>query len=68
MASKDPIKYKVLLTKQAARFLSTIPKNYYQIISEHLLEMEDNPFPAGIIKLHGSGNEYRIRVGVYRIL
>ena len=65
--NKQP-KYQVTLTRQAEKFLSKIPKNYYQSISEHLIALGNNPFPHGSIKLHGSDNDYRIRVGPYRIL
>ncbi len=68
MASNEANDYQVVLTKQAKKFLSTIPKNYYRIISQHLLNLEQDPFPQGSIKLKGSENEYRLRVGVYRIL
>ena len=68
MVSNEPNEYQVVLTKQAKKFLSTIPKNYYRIISQHLLNLEHDPFPHGSIKLKGSENEYRSRVGVYRIL
>ena len=64
---KQP-EYHVTLTRQAEKFLSKIPKNYYQLISEHLVALGNNPFPHGSIKLHGNDNDYRIRVGPYRIL
>jgi mRNA interferase RelE/StbE len=66
--NNKPPKYQVTLTRQAERFLSKIPKNYYQLISEHLVALGNNPFPNGSIKLHGGDNDYRIRVGPYRIL
>jgi len=49
MASNEPNKYQVVLTKQAKKFLSTIPKNYYRIISQHLLNLEHDPFRHGSI-------------------
>lgn len=66
MASNEPNDYQVVLTKQTKKFLSVIPKNYYRILSKHLLNLEHDPFPQGSIKLKGSENEYRLRVGVYR--
>ena len=58
----------VILTRQAQKFLNSLPKNYYRLLSGHLLSLEQNPFPHGSIKLKGSENEYRLRIGVYRIL
>ncbi|MCY7310426.1 MAG: type II toxin-antitoxin system RelE/ParE family toxin [Chitinophagaceae bacterium] len=33
-----------------------------------ILSLEGNPRPHAAIKLQGGNNEYRMRVGVYRIL
>ena len=60
--------YQVTITRQAEKFLSKVPKNYYQLISEHLIALGKNPFSHGSIKLHGIDNDYRIRLGSYRIL
>lgn len=69
MASNAANEYQLVFTKQVEKFLSTIvPKKYYRNITDHLLELKYNPFPHGSIKLQGSQNEYRLRVGVYRIL
>ncbi len=68
MALKGQNEYAVVITKQAQKNLADLPKNYYHKISEHLLQLEQDPFPHGSIKLQGSQNDYRLRVGVYRIL
>jgi mRNA interferase RelE/StbE len=48
--------------------LDKLPTNYYQLIIKHLLDLEQNPRPFGCVKLAGSENIYRIRVGVYRVV
>jgi mRNA interferase RelE/StbE len=37
-------------------------------INEKILELAENPRPSGVIKLEGSNDTYRIRVGSYRVL
>jgi mRNA interferase RelE/StbE len=60
--------YNVIIGKKAEKMLDELPNNYYQLIIGHLLDLEQNPRPFGSIKLSGSKNAYRIRVGVYRII
>jgi len=60
--------YNVIVSKQAEKMLDKLPDEYYKSISKHLLSLEQNPRPLGCIKLVGSDNAYRIRVGVYRII
>ena len=43
------------------------PAQLHDRISRKLLELEDNPRPHGIQKLHGQ-DRYRIRIGDYRVL
>ena len=68
MASKGPEKFIVLISRSAKKELANIPKDYYSLITEHLLRLEENPFPFGSIKLSGKKDEYRLRVGQYRII
>ncbi len=68
MALKNTNKDIVLISKSAKKELSNIPSTYYRLITDHLLNLENNPFPHGSIKLMGHENGYRLRVGQYRIL
>ena len=61
-------KYHVELSRQASKFLSKLPTNYYRLISDHLLELQNDPFPPGCKKLKGTDDQYRLRAGTYRIL
>ena len=37
-------------------------------IVQRLEELQDDPFPSGVVKLRGRKDTYRTRVGDYRIL
>jgi mRNA interferase RelE/StbE len=60
--------YKVVVGKSVLKFLKNIPVNYRNSISNHISNLSNNPRPFGCIKLSGSENSYRIRVGIYRII
>jgi mRNA interferase RelE/StbE len=60
--------YEVIINKQVLKSLDKIPVVYLSGIQETVNSLADNPRPFGCIKLTGSINSYRIRVGVYRII
>ncbi len=62
------MKYTIVITKKAKKELAEIPKVYYNNIVEHIFALASNPRPADCKKLKNTENEYRIRVGVYRII
>ena len=39
-----------------------------QRVNDALLALEDEPRPHGVVKLSGTVNEWRIRIGDYRII
>ena len=45
-----------------------IPSPWYESIEERMLALAENPRPPGCKKLKDAGGDWRIRVGVYRIL
>ena len=47
--------------------LNRLPKSVQRRISIALAGIKENPFAYGAIKLKGYENEYRIRVGNYRV-
>jgi mRNA interferase RelE/StbE len=59
--------YTVILKRSAERELDRLPAQTHERISSKLLELEDNPRPHGVQKLHGQ-DRYRIRIGDYRVL
>ncbi len=61
-------KYKVLFDKRYNKDLKQVHPTYHKAIKEISLALANNPRPEGSIKLKGSDNLYRIRVGPYRII
>jgi mRNA interferase RelE/StbE len=61
-------KYKVLFAKKYTKDLRHIPPSYHKAIMEASISLGENPRPIGYIKLKGSENLYRIRIGPYRII
>ena len=63
----NKLRYEVLFPKSVRKELDKINDVYYSKICSKINEMEQNPRLIGSIKLSDS-DEYRIIVGVYRIL
>jgi mRNA interferase RelE/StbE len=57
----------VLITKKAAKELDKIPDQLAKNISFHLVALAQNPLPTNSKKLSGENN-YRLRIGVYRVI
>lgn len=60
--------YTVIISGNARKQLKEIPSAYARKIRDHIDGLAQNPRPYGYTKLKGYEDEYRIRVGVYRIL
>ncbi len=60
--------YHVLISRDASKQLKEIPASYARKIRDHIDGLAADPRPSGCKKLKGYEDEYRIRVGVYRIL
>jgi len=60
--------YEILLARQAERDLRRLPAEIFHRIVRQMRELAQFPRPHGCRKLKDSGNDYRIRVGDYRIL
>jgi len=60
--------YEILLERNAERDLRKLPKDAFHRVVLSLKSLVQNPRPPGTRKIVGSGNDWRIRVGVYRIL
>jgi len=59
--------YQVIIPKPVQKQLDDLPDDVFKRAIEKLDELKDNPRPHGCIKLRGFKNEYRIRIGDYRI-
>ena len=62
------MKYTILIKKKAEKELLRLQRNDVLKIREAINRLAENPRPRGSKKLTGSTNEYRLRVGNYRIL
>lgn len=65
--SPQGVKYEVRIVPAAEKELDKFPTPVHTRISRRILSLEDNPRPRGTKKLSGR-EEYRLRVGDYRIL
>lgn len=61
------MKYEVRILRSAEKEMDKLPTAVHTRISQRLLSLEDNPRPRGARKLSGR-EEYRLRVGDYRVL
>ena len=60
--------YKVEIAKSAVKELAKLPVKQAVRITKKISQLTHNPRPNGCVKLTGSTNEYRIRIGNYRVL
>jgi mRNA interferase RelE/StbE len=60
--------YRVELKPSARKELERLPDHVIARIMPRLETFAANPRPAGCRKLHGGHNEWRIRVGDYRVV
>jgi mRNA interferase RelE/StbE len=62
------MRYIVEFTASAAREFRALDRQMQRRISGKLLELAEDPFPAGVRKFHGEEDHWRIRVGDYRVI
>ncbi len=60
--------YSVFLEKRAERDLKKLPTDLFYRIMPVIQALRNNPRPSGCLKLKNTLQDYRIRVGDYRIL
>jgi len=58
---------KLLITKKAEKELDKLPDKLAKTIAGAILVLAQNPYPPNSKKLSGQNN-YRLRVGSYRVL
>jgi len=59
--------YQVIIPKPVQKQLDDLHDDIFKRAIEKLDGLKENPRPIGCIKLKGFKNEYRIRIGDYRI-
>jgi len=60
--------YTIIFKNKARKELLSLPDKVIEVIEVKIDSLIENPLPHGYKKLKGSNNEYRIRVGNYRIV
>ena len=59
--------YQVIIPKPVQKQLDSLPESIRDTTLKRLMALKDNPRPRGCVKLKGYENEYRLRIGGYRI-
>jgi mRNA interferase RelE/StbE len=59
--------YSIVVPKSVQKQLDRLPEQVYQRILPKIRLLAEDPRPAGSIKLKGVNDEYRIRIGDYRL-
>ena len=60
--------FEITFSKSAVKEIESLDNPLIERIWEKIEHLVQNPRPAGCLKLQGSNNLWRIRVGDYRIL
>ena len=60
--------YKVILKPSVVKELKAIPKRDHRRITIAIELLSENPFPNNARKIAGHTNDYRVRVGDWRII
>ena len=60
--------YDVLIERTAERDLRRLPADVHDRVVAAIIPLATNPRPPGSKKLTGTRNDWRIRVGDYRVL
>ncbi len=60
--------YEVYVEKAAENDLKRLPTSTFDRIAYQIKTLAENPRPSGCRKLTGSKNDWRVRIGDYRVL
>lgn len=59
--------YEIIVPKPVQKQLDALPDDIRKRVLENILRLVKDPRPPGVKKLKGFDNEYRIRIGDYRV-
>ena len=59
--------YAIVISKSVQKQIDNLPNDLVERVIEKIQNLASEPRPDGIVKLKGSDNEYRIRIGDYRV-
>ncbi len=59
--------YQVIVPKPVQKQLDSLPDIVRKRVLKRIVALKETPCPLGCVKLKGYENEYRIRIGNYRV-
>jgi mRNA interferase RelE/StbE len=59
--------YAIVISKSVQKQIDNLPNDVVERVIEKIQNLASEPRPDGIVKLKGFDNEYRIRIGDYRV-
>lgn len=59
--------YTIITPKAVRKQLDALSDDVYNRIAKKIEQLAEDPRPDGVVKMKGSDNEYRIRIGDYRV-
>jgi mRNA interferase RelE/StbE len=59
--------YTIIISKSIHKQIDSLPDELKMRIVEKVNNLKEEPRPTGIVKLKGYANEYRLRIGDYRV-
>ncbi|MEH2026573.1 type II toxin-antitoxin system RelE family toxin [Nostoc sp.] len=59
--------YAIVISKSVQKQIDNLPNDVALRVIEKMQNLASQARPDGIVKLKGSDNEYRIRIGDYRV-
>lgn len=67
-AREDPTQYSIRLTSAAAKQFADLPHADRAKVKAAIDRLGNDPRPAGSAKMQGTMSDWRVRVGVYRVV
>lgn len=61
------MKYRVVIPRPVQKQLDSLPVGVRERVIQRIVALQETPRPPGCVKLRGYANEYRIRIGDYRV-
>ncbi|MGH2592013.1 MAG: type II toxin-antitoxin system RelE family toxin [Anaerolineae bacterium] len=56
-----------MIPRPVQKQLDDLPDSVHDRVIRRIVALKDDPRPSGCVKLKGHENEYRIRIGDYRV-
>jgi len=60
--------YELYIESSAEKDLMRLPKAVFYRVAKKIQNLKENPRPQGCLKIVGSENDWRIRIGDYRVI